>query len=427
MLGLVPLCLRYPAAGAICWTWVSIMNPHRQVYGFALGLQFNLVIAVATLLGWLFSAERKRWTPDLMPKLMLVFVLWMTFNACFAPFQDRSWEYWDRTIRGLALVFLIFFIGNTKARIHGLIWIVVISLGYYGVKGGVFTITHGGQHTVFGPAASILGDNNHLALAVVMTLPLVNYLRLHTKSRWMQLGLVAALFFEVAMVLGSKSRGAAIALMITLAVFWLSTRRKVLYAAIGAVIIASALSFMPASYFTRIDTIAEADKDASFMGRVAAWEVATRVAIDRFPFGAGFYAPELPSIFNHYLPNHSALAAHSIYFQVLGEQGFTGLALFLAILLLALYNAGIVRRQARGSPELLWAYDLGNMIRVALIGFYVGGAALSMAYFDGLFLLIALLSTLREITAPKPLPDPSSSMWVGASTVSSFVTPKTAP
>jgi putative inorganic carbon (hco3(-)) transporter len=144
------------------------------------------------------------------------------------------------------------------------------------------------------------------------------------------------------------------------------------------------------------------------MASVNAWNVATQVAIDRFPFGAGFAGPEVPYIFNHYLPGEHALAAHSIYFEVLGEHGFIGLALYLLILVLALRNAGIIMRQTRGRPELLWAYDLANMIRVALIGFYTGGAALSMAYFDGFLLLIALLSVLRELTAPEPLPGPAA-------------------
>ena len=71
-LGFLPLCFRYPAAGAICWAWFSLMSPHRLVYGGAYG-QFNLVIAAVTLAGWLISRERKRWTPDLVPKLLLIF------------------------------------------------------------------------------------------------------------------------------------------------------------------------------------------------------------------------------------------------------------------------------------------------------------------------------------------------------------------
>jgi putative inorganic carbon (HCO3(-)) transporter len=399
-LGFVPLCLRYPAAGAICWAWFSIMAPHRMIYSFAADQQFNLVIAAATLLGWLISSERKRWTPDLMPKLLLVFVLWMTFNSFFAPFPDWSWPYWDRTMRTWVLVFLAFVIINNKARIQGLIWILVISLGFYGVKGGVFAIATGGQFVILGPPGSIIADNNQLALAVVMSLPLVEYLRMHTRSRLLQLGLAAAIGLEIVMVIGSRSRGALIALAVLFLVFWLRTRRKLLYAIVGVAIGGVALSLMGDVFWTRVDTLTDVASDASFQGRVTAWQVATYVAVDRFPFGAGFYAPQLQSIFNHYFPGEITHAAHSIYFQVLGEHGFIGLALYLLILVLALRNASIILRQTRGTPELLWAYDLAKMVQLGLIGFYVGGAALSMAYFDGFMILIAVLSPLRELTAP---------------------------
>lgn len=398
----LPMCLRYPAAGAICWAWFSIMSPHQQVSGFAQGQQFNLVIAVATLLGWLFSSERKRWTPDLMPKLMLVFVLWMTFNSFFALVPDWSWQYWDRTMRTLALVFLVFFIVNTKARIHGFIWILVISLGYYGLRGGVFTIINGGAYIVYGPPGTIIADNNQLALAIVMSLPLVNYLRMHSKKHFIQFGLAVAFGLEVMMVLGSHSRGGAIALAAMFFVLWLRTRRKLAYGICIIVLLGLALSIMPDSYFQRLDTINDTGSDTSFQDRVMSWHVATFVAIDHFPFGAGFYAPQLAQIFNSYFPGQRPYAAHSIYFQVLGEHGFIGLALYLLILLLALRNAAIVLRQTRNRPELLWARDLASMIQVALIGYYVGGAALSMAYFDGFLLLIALLSTLRELTVSEP-------------------------
>src|SRR5947208_15416081 len=139
IIGFVPLCFRYPAAGMLCWVWLSLMNPQRQVYGLAFGQQFNLISAVATLLGWLLSSERKKWTPGFMPKLMAAFVLWTTLNSFFSLVPEQSWPVWNQTVRAWAVVFLAFFIANTSARIHGLIWTIVISLGYYGVKGGLFT------------------------------------------------------------------------------------------------------------------------------------------------------------------------------------------------------------------------------------------------------------------------------------------------
>jgi putative inorganic carbon (hco3(-)) transporter len=404
MLGFLPFCFRYPAAGVICWEWVSLMNPHRQVYGFASDQHFNLAIAAATLLGWVCSSERKRWTPDWMPKLMVIFLAWMTITSAFSVFPQISWFYWDRFMRALSVIILVFFIANRKARIHGLIWIIVISIGYYGVKGGIWTITSGGGDTVLGPAASMIADNNGLGLALVMTLPLVNYLRMHSKSRWLQLGLAAATFFLVVAVLGTHSRGGAVALGVVFVVFWASTRRKIFYGIAAVGIAVAALKLMPESYFARLDTLNDVNSDSSFIGRLHAWQVSWHAAVDYFPFGGGLYAP-FPE-WAVYFPGWGTHAAHSIYFQVLGEQGFIGLAIYLLMLVLALRNAGIVMRQTRGRSELLWAYDLANMIRVALIGYYIGGAALSLAYYDGFWLLLALLSVLREMTAPERATNP---------------------
>ncbi len=399
----LPVCLAYPAAGALCWAWFSIMAPQQEVYGFALGQPLNSFVAAATLAGWVVSKRDKRWPSDAVPWLLLMWTVWMTINSYFAMFPDWSWPYWDRVMRILALIFLMFFVANTKARIHGFIWILVISIGYYGVKGGIFTIRSGGMATVFGPPNTDIGDNNQLALAVVAVLPLINYLRMHTRSALLRTGLAVSIGLQIVMVLGSYSRGGVVALAATLGIFWVRSRNKIAYAIVGAVVVGVALNFMPDRFWDRINTLHNVQGDSSFQGRVTAWQVAIHVAIDRFPFGAGFYAPQLRQIFNAYFPDETNHAAHSIYFQVLGEHGFVGLGLYLLLLLFGLRNTRIVMRQTRGKPELRWAYDLANMTQVGMIGYYVGGAALSMAYYDGYLIVIALMSTLRALTAPERL------------------------
>jgi probable O-glycosylation ligase (exosortase A-associated) len=376
------------------------MAPQRQVSGFLGGQPVNSIIAGATLLGWVVSTERKSWSSDLTPWLLLIFVVWFSFNSIFATDQLRSWQYWNLIIRIFIFTFLVLFIINTKVRIHALVWALVVSVGYYGVKGGVFTLANGGSYTAIGPPDTMITDNNQLGLAVVMLLPLVVYLRAHTRMPLIQTGLAAALGFMILMVLGTKSRGAAISLAVTLGYFLLRSKNRIIYAVAAVFLVGAALSFMPASYFERLDTINNLDADGSFQGRVTAWRVAILVAIDRFPFGAGFYAPQVASIYNSYFPGERPHAAHSIYFQVLGEHGFIGLAIYILILLYAIYNTFVIMWQCRGKPELLWAYDLANMTQVCLVGFYVGGAALSLAYYDAFLLMVALMSTLRTLTAP---------------------------
>ena len=399
----LPVSLRYPAAGLLCWTWFSIMNPHRQVYGFAFGQPFNSVIAVATIIGWLASRERKRWSTDAAPWVILCFVGWMTLATAFSPYPEFAWMFWDRTVRIFALVFLVFFLMTTKARIHGLVWVIVISLGFYGIKGGVFTLAQGGHAIVYGPPDSVYYDNNQLALAIVVSLPLVYYLWRHTRAAWLRIPMVFAMGLEVLMVFGSYSRGGVIALGAMMSMLWLRSDRKILLGLLALAMVGGGLSMMPASFFDRLHTVNSLDSDDSFQGRLDAWEVAAMAAAEHFPFGVGFNVAQIKTVFNSYLPGAGVHAAHSIYFQVLGDHGYIGLGLYVTFLLLALRNAGIVRRQTQDQPELAWANDLADMLRVSLISFYIGGAALSMAYADEYLLIIALLSSLRQLTQPATL------------------------
>ncbi len=82
---------------------------------------------------------------------------------------------------------------TSRRRIHALLWVMVLSLGFFGVKGGVFTLLHGGAATIWGPPSTMIFDNNHLAVGLLVMLPLMNYLRLHSAHRIVRLGLPAAM------------------------------------------------------------------------------------------------------------------------------------------------------------------------------------------------------------------------------------------
>ena len=182
------------------------------------------------------------------------------------------------------------------------------------------------------PANTIIGDNNQLAVALLMSLPLANYLRTQTANRYVSWGLFAGMAFTLVSVVGSYSRGAIIALG-TLAIFgWLRSRRKILFLVAASALLFGTLNFMPEQFWDRMNTIQGTEGDASFHGRVVAWQVAYEYANDHFPFGAGFYGPQLAPLFHSYFPAEDPHAAHSIYFQVLGEQGYVGLALYLMII-----------------------------------------------------------------------------------------------
>jgi probable O-glycosylation ligase (exosortase A-associated) len=145
-----------------------------------------------------------------------------------------------------------------------------------------------------------------------------------------------------------------------------------------------------------MSTITEYQQDASAMGRFNAWSMAWNLALDRVT-GGGFYV-FTQELFDRYsmFPDDGVRAAHSIYFQVLGEHGFVGLGLFLLAWVLAWRTADWLRANAAKNESTAWAAGLAAMVQVSYAGYFVGGAFLSLAYFDLPYLLAVVLVAARK-------------------------------
>src|SRR5204863_7230290 len=81
----------------------------------------------------------------------------------------------------------------------------------------------------------------------------------------------------------------------------------------------------------------------------------------------------------------------------MGELGFSGLALFHAVGLMAWYTAYWIIKRAREDPEKRWAADLAAMVQVSLVGYASAGAFLGLAYFDYYYTLIALVVLCKTV------------------------------
>lgn len=396
--------LAYPYVGVLLWSWFTLQQPHEQAYGFVQTAPLNLIIAVVTLIAWILSRERKTPPSAFIFWMLVIFFVWMTLNSIFAYDPAQSWPIWDLTWKTLLLGAVIAVTATSRTRLYTLTWIIVISLFYYGVKGGVFTILTGGHFRVGGPAASIIGDNNQLAVALLMTLPFANYLRSQIADRRIAGLLLAGILLTVISIIGSYSRGALIGLTALGLLAILRVRNRFAYLAVACFVIAFIVQFMPESFFHRMDTISTATQDTSFEGRLYAWQVAFLYASQHFPFGAGFSGLQLGVIFHQYFPDQPPRAAHSIYFEVLGDQGFIGLGIYLIVLSAAFLECSRIISVTRGVPEQQWAHDLAIAIQASLFVFCVAGSALSMAYYDLFVIDVAMLLSLREIILLKGKP-----------------------
>jgi probable O-glycosylation ligase (exosortase A-associated) len=285
---------------------------------------------------------------------------------------------------------------QSKQRINHLVWVIAMSIGFYGVKGGIFTIVHGGVYHVRGPEGSFIGGDNEMGLALIMTIPLLRYLQLTTRSMWVRSFLAVAMVLCAAATVGSQSRGALLGLVAMGTFLWLKSRNKVFTAALGVVAIGLVLSVMPQQWYDRMSTIQNYDQDQSAMGRINAWKMAFNMAKNR-PLGGGLESFQDYS-FAIYAPNPDDVhASHSIYFEVLGEHGFVGLGLFLMLGLMTWRTASWVIGRARRDREKRWAADLAAMVQVSLVGYASAGAFLGLAYFDYYYTHIALVILCKTV------------------------------
>lgn len=392
---LIPLSVPFPLVGLFAWEWLSLMNPHRLTWGFAQEQPFVMVVAFVTIVAWLLSRERGNLKPSAFLALLILFSIWMSITTLAAPTPEMTVPLWDRNIKTMMMIVMVLAVISTRVRIHGLVWVVVVSLGYFGVKGGGFVLLTGGNYIVFGPKDSMIHDNNGLALALLMVLPLIFYLWQHTQNRWIRYGLLGLMLLTFAGAIGSYSRGAIVALVGILGFLWLRSPAKIITGPALLCLFLVGIMAMPAKYMDRLSTFENIMEDESFRGRLDAWEVAWETAKDR-PLGAGFDGPRQLVVWNEYLPDRPARASHSIYFMVLGEHGFIGLLIYLAICLVSWMNLTRVMKLTGDRADLKWARDLAFALQISMVGFLVGGAGLPMAYYDGFFTLLALAAVLRR-------------------------------
>lgn len=423
--GALPFVLARGSVGIYLWCWLSYMNPHRLSYGWAYQFPFAAVVAGTTLLAALFTKERQRipWTGITVKWAM--FIAWMNITTLFALIPADAWKQWDRAMKIQIMTFLTLMLITTRERLQWLIWAITLSIGFYAVKGGIFAILTAGLYKVEGPPESFIADNNSLALAIVMIMPLWQYLRLSTENRMVRIGCVGAMTISVFAVLASYSRGAFLAIGAMAVMLVLRSRAKAAILLGLLVMVPIAFTFMPPDFYERMGTIKTYEQDASAQGRFNAWTFAWNLAKDRPLVGGGFETFD-PDLFKRYAPNPQDFHdAHSIYFEVLGEQGFVGLALFFALFLATFRTAGWLRVQALDREDLRWAGDLGSMIQVSIAGYAVGGAFLGMAYFDLPYHIVAITVLARlfverqlaESAVPAEQADPDTGPQVATDAV----------
>jgi putative inorganic carbon (HCO3(-)) transporter len=396
--GSIPICLFRPEIGILVYVWIGLMNPHRLSWRLE-SVPVGLIVALATLLGTLIKGEVRTIPLRFTTILLMVWALYTTLTTFTALSGAEAWIEWNRFVRILLMCFVAMMLLQDRKRLQAYIWICMASIAFYSVKGGIFSIVTRGQYRVWGPVGSFIEGNNELALAELMILPLMLYFGRQATKGWERLAYFGAFILTVFSIIFSYSRGAFVGFAGVIFIMIARSRYRlpafIMLVLLGALM----LAFVPPEWKERMFSIKDYQTDQSAMGRINAWHFAVNVAKAHL-FGGGFRTFTKP-MFAIYAPNPTDVHdAHSIYFEVLGEQGFPGLVIFLGILFGTLWRLERLRKWQRTDPTRRWVRDLAEMLQLSLLAYMMGGAFLGLAYFDLPYYLI-ISAILLEFVAQR--------------------------
>lgn len=395
--GLLPFVLRNAWVGVLVWSWLGYMNPHRLAWGFAYTFPFAQVVALTLLFSMLFTKDKLALPKNGLVVVWVMFLLWMVFCTFFAVYPDMAVLQLETVLKIQLVTFVTLLMMNSMERVNQLVWVIVFSIGFYSVKGGGFTLLTGGAFHVYGPVGSYIYENNTLAVAVLMIIPMMLYIHRFPPHRLVKLAMPWCVFLSLAAVIGSQSRGALIAIAAVGAFYWWQSKNKVLAAIVFMFLGLFGYIFMPASWHERMASITEYQEDSSAMERIRAWEFSIKIANDRFT-GGGFNSWSMENYAKYVPEAKRAFVAHSIYFGVLGDSGWVGLALFLGVLFLVWRQLNQIIAVTRDDPDREDFNFLARMLKISMIAFMAGGSFLSLSYFDLAWHIMAMTVAMSQLT-----------------------------
>ena len=407
--GMLPfIFVKGPFFGILMWYWVSLMAPQEAVWSSVFsGVPYALIVAVLTLVCLAVARDEPKMPPASKTTVLLfLLMLWICVTSWngIGP-QSEIYDKWLLGEKMLLMTIVAYTLTNSRSRVEQLIIVCVLSIGFWGFRGGLIAISTGGAARVHGPDNSMIGDNNDLGVALTMILPLIFYLH----DRYRQVAFKWAIQVLIGLtVLGdifTYSRGALVAMSAMAIMLWVRSQKKLQILVLIVVAGIGVWKLAPAAWTERMFTIETYQNDASAEGRIHMWQRAWALA-QRSPLvGGGFHWSYDPNVVNKVLLGsgvpklESGLAPHSIWFEMLGDHGFVGLALFIAILASTFVDARWLVRHARRDPDLAWANNLGRMLQVALVGYCTGGSFATQGMYDGFYAVVIIAAAARRVVA----------------------------
>jgi probable O-glycosylation ligase (exosortase A-associated) len=395
--------LRGPFWALLLYLWVAYFRPEQWVWGgVAASLNLSFIVGVFLVISSIVRGTR--FTLDLRAILLFAFLGQSLISTTLSPHADYCWPFLQEFAKTAMIAFLMPCLVTNAQRFKLTIAVISASLGFEMVKQGwaQLLLTPGTKNFNSHPA---LGDENGVALGVLMLVPLMAVLAQTSSRKWQKWGVGVATVGAVYRAISTYSRGGFVSSGALLLMVFAKSTHKIRTALAVIVVAGIILPVLPDAFWSRMKTIAFAEEqldeeDASSRGRLHYWRVAVLMAGDRPLTGVGHNG--FSASYDRYDFLNGAYgtgrAVHSSWFGVLAELGYPGAVLLVMNLLLAFTACRSVQRKAAAGLATEELGHYASAVETALVVFVVGGSFLSFQYMEIVWHLIALSAALQRIS-----------------------------
>ena len=434
-LALLVIGFRRPFIWVLAYLYIDILSPQKISYHLLSSLPISLIAFVLAFGGWLLIDPKLDSRFTLRQGLIVVLLVYCGMTTLSADFPDQALAKWSWVWKALVFAIFLPLTLRTRLRIEAAALVMVLAVGAIIIDGGVKTVSGGGG---YGELHLFVNDNTGLyegsiiSTVAIAAIPLILWLMKHGTifpSDWRVKTFALALIFACALMpVGTQARTGLLCLALMAVLALRNVKRRAVYIGSMAVLALITVPLLPDSFTKRMGTIENHQSDQSAATRVAVWGWTLDYVKDH-PLGGGFEA---------YRGNHvhielkgqtgdgnnisvetkdafdQARAYHSSYFEMLGEQGWPGLLLWLWLMLSGLWQMERIRHrwQRRTGPGETWQAPLANALQQSLIVYMAGSLFVGIAFQPFCYMLIGLQcglwSYLKRIEAAAPRAAPVS-------------------
>ena len=407
LVSLLALGLSRPFLLICAYVYIDVVSPQRLTYYLLNTVPISMIAGAMAVGAWLLLDDKRDVRVAPRQGLMLLLMLYCGYTTLHADFPVDAADVWGTTWKALVFAAFLPLTLRTRLRIETLLLFMILSAATIIIVGGIKTVFAGGG---YGELDLMVTDNSGLyegstiSAVAIAIIPVILWFTRHgtifPPDRRVKLFAWALCGACLLIPVGTSARTGLLCIGLLAVLMWRTTKHKVAYLGLAAALCVVAVPFLPASYTQRMNTIKTYDADESASTRLAVWAWTMDYA-QTHPLGGGFLAfkqnklrmvlkadpatGEGPRI-----AYDQARAWHSAYFQMLGEQGYPGLIMWLVLNIAGLIRMEVLRRRYRDpAGPFAWAGPLANALQAGHLIYLLGAAFVGIAFQPFVFMLMA--------------------------------------